>query len=299
MDGLNYKHLHCFWSVAQAGSLSRAAEKLGVTPQTLSEQVKQLEVHVGTALFTRNGRGLQLTETGRLVSGYADEMFSLAQSLEDALRDRKASTTLFRVGLSDVVPKTVGYRVLQPALTGDVPVRFVCREGLLDDLLGQLAANRLDLVLADRPMPESATVRGFNHLLGESSAMVFGSAELMARHGSKMPECLHNAPMLLPGEHSAARPALMRYLADARVQPQIVGEFDDSALMKAFGQMGAGFFVGASAIADRISKQYEVQPLGKLEGVQLKYYAISVERKLSHPLVLRIVSHARESIFAS
>jgi LysR family transcriptional activator of nhaA len=297
METLNYKHLHCFWSVAQAGSLTRAAEKLGVTPQTLSEQLKQLELHVGTALFTRNGRGLQLTETGRLVAGYADEMFTLGHALEDALRDRSSRATLFRVGVCDVVPKSIAYGLLQPALAPGKSVRLVCREGPLDDLLAQLAANRLDLVVTDTPMPDSAAVRGFNHVLGQCTATIFGTKDLAQQHPGTLPGMLQDAPFLIPGEHSTLRARLVRHFADARVQPRIVGEFDDTALLKAFGEAGAGFFAGPTAIAGHIARQYNVRVIGELPSLTMEYFAISIERKLTHPMVLRIAEHARNSLF--
>ncbi|MBI1397410.1 MAG: transcriptional activator NhaR [Betaproteobacteria bacterium] len=297
MRTLNYKHLHYFWTVARAGSLSRAAERLDITPQTLSEQLRQFERAIGATVFTRSGRRLVLTETGRLVQGYADEMFVLGEALEDALESGSSQAMLFRVGVADAVPKAVAYHLLEPVVIGESAVRLVCREGELTELLAQLAANRLDIVIADSPMPESSSVRGFNHLLGHCGTVVFGSRTLAAKHAGAFPACLNHAPMLLPAEHSPIRSRLMRYFSDHRVRPDVVGEFDDSALMKAFGQAGTGFFPGPSAISSEIQRQFDVVAVGTASEVTMSFYAITVERKLAHPMVVRMEQSAREEFF--
>jgi len=298
LKNINYRHLHVFWAVATRGGISAASDVLGVTAQTISEQIRILETTLGSSLFTREGRGLTLTEQGRLVLGYADEMFAIGQQLQEALSDESTETPLrLRVGVANAMPKTIAYHILEPALRMDRPVRVVCREADLDDLLGDLAAHRLELVLADRPMPPSAAVRGFNHLLGESGMSFFGSPGLVARFSAPFPACLDGAPLLVQAEGAVIRGRLMRWFADQGVRPRIVGEFDDGALMKAFGQASAGFFASPTAIADEVVRQYGVMKIGEASDVREQFYAISIQRRLTHPVVVAIAERARTDLF--
>ncbi len=298
MKNINYRHLHVFWAVATRGGISAASDVLGVTAQTISEQIRILETTLGSSLFTREGRGLTLTEQGRLVLGYADEMFAIGQQLQEALSDESTETPLrLRVGVANAMPKTIAYHILEPALRMDRPVRVVCREADLDDLLGDLAAHRLELVLADRPMPPSAAVRGFNHLLGESGMSFFGSPGLVARFSAPFPACLDGAPLLVQAEGAVIRGRLMRWFSDHGVRPRIVGEFDDGALMKAFGQASAGFFASPTAIADEVVRQYGVVKIGEASDVREQFYAISIQRRLTHPVVVAIAERARTDLF--
>jgi LysR family transcriptional activator of nhaA len=243
MGALNYKHLHYFWAVAKAGGVTRASERLHVTPQTISGQLSLFEGMLGEVLFSRVGRHFELTEAGRLVLSYADEIFSLGQELEEALHHRPTGRPpQFRVGVTDAVPKSLAYRLLEPAVQIPEPPRIICREGKVVSLLAELAVHRLDIVIADSPMPPALDVRGFSHLLGESGLTFFATAELAQRLSGVFPLCLDGAPLLLPGEDVAVRPKLTRWFSDKRIRPRITGEFDDGALMKAFGRAGVGIF---------------------------------------------------------
>lgn len=295
---LNYKQLHYFWSVAKAGGLGRAAERLHLTPQTLSGQIALLEDSLGSKLFRRVGRRLELTEAGQLALSYADDIFRTGGELEEVLRGSPAGRPLqFRVGVADVVPKSLAYRLLAPAMGLADPVRIVCREDKLDRLLGELAVHRLDLVLADRPMPDQAEVKGYSHKLGECGIAFLAGQALAARLPGAFPACLDDAPLLLPGEGTALRGRLMRWLAGEGLHPRIVGEFDDSALMNAFGQGGSGVFPTPAVLADELCRQYGAVRLGHSDAVSERFYALSVERRLSHPAVLAILAAANREVF--
>jgi len=295
---MNYKHLHYFWVVAKSGSIANACEKLHLTPQTISGQLSLFEDVLGERLFNRVGRKLVLTDRGQVVLSYAEEIFSKGQELEDMLRQKSSGRQLqFRVGISDAVPKAVAYRLIEPALRSQDNLRIVCREGKVASLLAELAVNRLDIVIADSPMPPSLGVRAFNHLLGECGITFFATPILAAQYAGEFPKCLNHAPMLLPGDDVANRPKLMRWLEEQHIRPNIVGEFDDSALMIAFGQAGVGFFAAPSFIADQVEKECGVVRVGSTTTIIEKFYAISVERKLTHPAVLAISEAARQEMF--
>jgi len=299
MAMLNYRHLHYFWIVARSGGVVRAAERLHVTPQTVSGQIRLFEEDVGETLFTRSGRGLQLTDAGRTILSYAEDVFAAGEALEAALEaGMNGGAVLFRVGISDAVPKSVAYRMLEPALRDGPRLRMTCREGKLAELVTDMAAHRLDIVLADAPMPAELPVRGFSHLLGHSGVTFFAAAGLANCGRIPFPRCLDAAPMLLPGENAAIRPKLLRWFQDQKLHPRIAGEFDDSALMKAFGQRGAGVFPAPTAIAAEIEQQYRVRVLGSTDNVKSEFYAISVERRVTHPTVQVILRKARDELFS-
>lgn len=298
MASLNYKHLHYFWVVAKSGSIAKACEQLHLTPQTISGQLSLFEEVIGERLFNRTGRRLVLTDRGQVVLSYADEIFSRGQELEDLLRQKKSGRQLqFRVGVSDAVPKAVAYRLIEPALRAQDSLRMVCREGKVASLLAELAVHRLDIVIADSPMSPGLDVRAFNHLLGECGVTFFARPELAAQHPGEFPARLDNAPMLIPGDDVASRPKLMRWFEEQHIKPRIVGEFDDSALMKAFGQAGVGFFAAPSSIAEQVQLECGVIRIGDTSAITEKFYAISVERKLTHPAVLAISEAARQELF--
>lgn len=289
MASLNLKHLRYFWTVARAGSIARASAQLHITPQSISSQLTELEHTLDTRLLRRQGRGLELTEIGRRVADYAEEIFSIEEDLLALVRQQdKRVAQAFRVGVADSVPKSFTSQVLEPALNLDEPVRLVCREGGLVDLLAELAVHRLDLVIADRPLPTDLKVRAFSHLLGTSDVSVFGAPGLVRTLKGKFPALLNDAPLLLPGRAVAVRPQFEQWLEAHHLRPRVVGEFDDSALMKAFGQRGAGLFIAPTALADYVSKQYAVRAVGRIEAVTEHFYAISTERRLKHPAVLSI-----------
>jgi LysR family transcriptional regulator, transcriptional activator of nhaA len=297
---LNYKHLRYFWTVAKLGSIARASEQLHLTPQSISSQLGELEASLGAQLFQRVGRGLVLTETGHQIFATAENIFSLGDELLEIVQAQTGRRSVpFRVGIADSVPKLLAYRVVEPALRLKQPVRLICREGQLPALLAEMALQRLDLVIADRPMPTKLNVRGFNHLLGESDLTVFGTPVLIKSLKGKFPDCLNGAPFLLPGQDVAIRAGLMHWFESHGVHPHVVGEFDDSALLKSFGQAGSGLFAAPSAIADSVLKQYGVKQLGQIESVKEQLYAITTERRLKHPAIIAVINTTQQEVFAT
>ncbi|MCY7371492.1 MAG: transcriptional activator NhaR [Polaromonas sp.] len=297
---MNYKHLHYFMQVAQSGGVMRASEQLHLTPQTISGQIQLLEEALGSALFAKSGRGLVLTDTGRLVLGYAEEIFSLGAEIKEAVRDhpKKARMLEFRVGVADAVPKTIAYRLIEPATQLPEPVRIVCREWKLESLLAELALHRLDLVISDAPIPSTVSVHAFSHRLGASGVSFFGTPALLKHCIGEFPRCLDGTPMLMPCEDSALGQRLRAWLQARSLHPRIVGEFDDSALAKEFGRHGAGIFVGPTVLSNTIEKQFNVKTLGATPEVVDEFFAISVERRIKHPCVVAITQSAREALFA-
>jgi LysR family transcriptional activator of nhaA len=295
---LNYRQLHYFWVVAKTGSIVRACDQLNLTPQTISGQISLLEQTLRVDLFQRVGRQLELTEAGRLALPYAEQMFQLGNELEAMLRAQPdEQQILFRVGVADVVPKSIVYRLIAPTMELQEPMRISCREDKLERLLADLAIQRLDLVISDSPMPSHLDIKGYSQKLGECGISFFATPELAQRYGKDFPASMHGAPLLIPGQETVVRSRLMRWFADQNVQPRIVGEFDDSALMKAFGKSGSGIFIAPSVIADEVQAQYGVELLGQTDAVTESFYAISVERKVKHPGIIAITESARHKLF--
>ena len=299
MTTLNFKHLRYFWMVAKTGSIARAGEQLHLTPQSISGQLGEFEDSLGTKLFRRAGRGLELTEAGRRILGYAEEIFTIGDELLDAVHDQTMKKTLpFNIGIADSVSKSVACRLLEPALHIEEPVRLICREGRLSSLLADLSVHRLDMLIADRAMPTKLNVRGYSHLLGECGLTVFAAPALASRLNGEFPALMNNAPFLLPGEDVAVRPRLLQWLDKHKLRPHIVGEFDDSALIKAFGQAGAGLFVAPTAIAEQVCRQYSVVEVGRMDAVVEQLYAITTERRLTHPAIIAISEAALREVFS-
>lgn len=299
LDWLNYHHLLYFWTVAKMGSITRSAAHLHLAQPTLSNQIKKLEKVVGGALFDRVGRSLVLTDLGQVVFRYADEIFSLGEELKDVLQGAASlDSQRLLVGVPDVLPKLVVYRLLKPALNLKQPIRLVCYEGKLPELLGNLAMHKLDIVLSDSPMTPQTNIRAFNHLLGECGVSVFGTSRLAARYESDFPRSLQAAPMLLPTQNTGLRRSLELWFEHNSVHPQVIHEFEDSAVLKVFGQAGEGLFVSPTAIEREVCQQYHVKVVGRITQIKERFYAISVERRLKHPAVLAISSAARTSLFS-
>ncbi|SEM68911.1 transcriptional regulator, LysR family [Pseudomonas sp. ok272] len=297
---LNYRQLHYFWVVAKTGSIVRACEQLNLTPQTISGQISLLEQTYGIELFRRVGRQLELTEAGRQALPYAEQMFQLGGELEAMLRAQpNEQQIVFRVGVADVVPKSIVYRLIAPTMELNEPLRITCREDKLERLLADLAIQRLDLVISDSPMPSHLDIKGYSQKLGECGISFFATPALAEQYGTDFPGCLHGAPLLIPGQETVVRSRLQRWFAEQQIQPRIVGEFDDSALMQAFGQSGSGFFIGPSVIADEVRRQYGVQLIGQTDAVTESFYAISVERKVKHPGIVAITEGARRELFTT
>lgn len=279
---LNYRHLYYFWVVAKEGGVSRAAERLGVAAQTISGQLALLEQSLGHALFAPQGRGLALTETGRLALGYADQIFLLGEQLREALEEAGTESTLrLTVGISDGLAKLIAWRLLEPALP--LPTRMVCYEGQFESLLADLALHKLDVVLTDRPAPTGNSLRVFSHALGESEVAVFGTPALAQRYGAGFPQSLNGAPLLLPTRNNAIRTRLDHWFESQGIRPKVLGEFEDSALLMTFGRTGLGLFPAATAVADEVAGQFGARPLGTIPEVKEQYYAISTERRIKHP----------------
>ena len=299
MEWLNYHHLLYFYTVAREGSVTKAAKVLRLAQPTLSAQIRRLEDSLGEKLFTRQNRGLVLTELGRVAYGYAEEIFGLGNEMLDTLRGRPSSRPArLNVGIADVIPKLVCYRLLESVLAGPDPVRLVLREGKTDDLLAALATQTFDLVIADTPLGPHLRVRAFNHLLGESGITFFATPALAARFKKGFPRSLDGAPLLLPTENTALRRALDQWFAELGVHPQIVAEIEDSALIKVFGQNGAGIFTAPTIIAREVRRHYGVLAIGATQAVRERFYAISVERRIKHPAVAAITAAAQQKLFA-
>ena len=301
MDWLNYHHLLYFWTVAKEGGVSRAAEMLHLAQPTLSSQIKKLEKAIGHELFERKGRTLSLTETGHLVYRYADEIFGLGRELADVLHNRTdEDKTRFLVGVQGALPKLVVYELLRPALEDeDGQFQVVCFEGKINELLGELALHRIDVVIADRPLAPETHVRAFNHLLGKCGVTVYGTSELARKYKRNFPQSLNGAPMLLPTQNTSLRRHLEQWFDVNDIHPVIAHEFEDSAVLKVFGQEGHGLFFTPSAIEKDVCRQYGVKALGSLPEIEERFYAISIEKRLKHPAVVKISNSARDTLFGT
>lgn len=299
MPSLNYKHLLYFWTVAREGSIARACKQLHLTQPAISAQLRKLEQQVGEKLFQKSGRNLVLTDAGRVAFRYADEIFGLGRELTEALQGRPTGKPMrLTVGVTDAFPKLVAYRLLAPALQLAEPVHLVIQDDRPEQLFADLSIQALDLVLTDAPLPPTLRVRAYNHLLGECGISFFGTPGLLEAHDGEFPQRLDDAPFLFPGEGTALRRSLDQWFDGQGVRPAITGEISDSALMKTFGQAGAGFFAAPSAIETEIRRQYRVEVVGRTDDVREQFYAISVERRLKHPAVVAISEAARADLFS-
>lgn len=296
---LNYHHLRYFWAVAQRGNLTRASEDLHLTPQTVSTQIKTLEAALGEALFVRSGRSLVLTDTGRVAYRYADEIFTTGRELLETLQGKPpVRHPSLLVGVADIMPKLVVHELLKPALRMTEPVHLVCVEGPAAKLLGDLAIHSLDVVLSDTPMPKDISVRAYTHLLGECGVTFMAAPDLADQCRKGFPESLNGTPLLLPSEGTVLRGDLDRWFGVVGVRPLVAGEFDDSALIKIFGQAGVGVFTVPSVIEAEVRAQHRVEVVGRVNDINERFYAISVQRRIRHPAVSAICSAARTELFA-
>ena len=297
MEWLNYHHLLYFWSVAKHGSVTKACEELRLAQPTISAQIRALEEALGEKLFARSGRHLVLTEMGRVVFRYAEDIFSLGQDLMNTVKGRGSGRPVrLVVGVADVVPKLLASRLLGFAFKLPQAVQIVCWEDKLDRLLAELAIHELDLVIADSPVPPTVKVQAHSHLLGESEVTLFASARLSVKHRRKFPQSLDGAPFLLPTSNATLRRSLDAWFLSNGVQPKIVGEFEDSATLKAFGQAGHGIFPGSAVMEQEICRQYKVQVVGQADSVKQRFYGITVERRVAHPAVVAIFEQVRKKL---
>lgn len=292
---INYKHLHYFWMVAKEGSIVAAAERLNVTPHTISAQLSLLDDYLGCSLFTKVGRQLELTETGHMVLSYASDIFSLGGELEERVRNLdKVRPLVFKVGVVDVVPKSIAYHLLTPAIDDLNNVRMICHEGDINGLLAELALHRLDLVISESPIPSDVSINGFSHSLGRCGSSFLAHPDVVDKLSGEFPHNLNGGPMLLPGETTVVRRQLLQWFNKNRIHPRVVGEFDDSALIKAFANAGKGIMVVPTPIKDEVARQMNLIHLGDTNEIINNFYAISIERKISHTAVEKITTSAKD-----
>lgn len=293
MANINYKHLYYFWVVAHEGSMTRAAERLDVAVQTISGQLSLLERSLGKALFVSQGRGLALSDAGRVALGYADQIFQLGEALEEAVRTSGSGNVLrLRAGISDGIPKLLAYQLLEAVLAMPEDVRLICSEGSFEPLLAELALHHIDLVLTDRPAPTGGNLKVFSTQLGDYAAGLFGSAKLIDRYVKGYPQSLDDAPLFLPSRQNALRGRIDRWIESVGIHPRIVGEFQDSALLTTFGRAGLGFFPAPLALTGQVASQLDALPLGEMNGVSEQIYAISNDRRIRHPAIETLCASA-------
>lgn len=298
MEWVNYHHLLYFWTVARLGSVTKASKELHLAQSTVSGQISRLEESLGEKLLKKSGRNVVLTDVGHMVFRYADEIFSLGREMMTTLHGRPTGKPLkLRVGITDVMPKLISHRLLQPALSLTEAVQLVCHEDKTERLLASLALHELDLVLSDAPLPATTRVRAYNHLLGECGLSFFAAPELAAAHRRGFPASLDGAPLLLPTRNTLMRQSLDQWLAKHEIRPNVIAEFEDSALLKVFGEHGAGVFPAPTIVERDIRDTYGVRVVGRAHDVRERFYAITVERRMKHPAALAITAHAREKFF--
>ncbi|MBL1265715.1 transcriptional activator NhaR [Candidatus Methylomicrobium oryzae] len=298
MSRLNYQHLFYFWNVVKEGSISRASEKLHLAQPTVSGQLAIFEQAVGEKLYYKDGRKLVLSDTGRTIFRYAEEIFTLGQELNQTLRGRSGGRGLrLNVGVADALPKLIAYRLLEPALRANEPVQLTCHEDKAERLIAELALHSVDLVLSDIPATPSVGIRVFNHLLGECEVAVFGVEELAERYTENFPYSLNGAPLLVPTQNTALRRSLDQWFDTEGICPDIKAEIEDSALLKTFAIAGVGMFVAPVAIEAELQRQYNAQKIGRIDHVFERFYAITAQRKLKHPAVMAILENASRGLF--
>ncbi len=297
MEWLNYHHLRYFWTVAKEGGLQQAADKLHVSPPSISAQIRELEEALDVKLFRRSGRRNVLTDAGQIALRHADEIFGLGNDLVSSLKQRPTERVVkLHVGVADSLPKLVTYEILKPALELSA-VHLVCREGKIDELLAQLGTHRLDIVLADEPASSSVKFRAFNHRLGESAVTFCAAPSLAARLRRNFPKSLHDAPALLPIENSPLRRALETWFRARKVAPRVVAEFEDLALMKVMAAQEQGVVPVPTVVVGEAINRYGLREIGTAENCREEFFAITAERKITHPVVSLLTGHARRLVF--
>jgi LysR family transcriptional regulator, transcriptional activator of nhaA len=300
MNGnINFRHLYYFWVVAKEGGITRAAKRLDLAIQTISSQLALLEESVGKALFTQQGRRLVLTEPGRLALAYADQIFLLGEQMQEALSEADSARTRLTVGISDSLPKLTAFRLLEATTRLEKPVRLVCYEDQFEALLADLALHKLDVVLTDRAVHSGTTLRVFSHQLFESETVIVGAPALAKVYAERFPDNLNGAPFLLPTRNNALRGKIDEWFEMHGVRPDIVGEFEDNALLNTFGRRGLGLFFAPAALSADIAEQFGAVLVGPVPQVREQFYAISNERKIQHPAVEAILSAAQEAVLGT
>jgi len=299
MEWINYHHLLYFWTVVRAGSIGRASEQLRLAPPTISAQIRSLEQNLGEKLLLRSARGVQTTEIGQVVYRYADDIFSLGREMLDTVRGRPTGRPLqVVIGIADVLPKEISHALIAPALQLREQVQITCREDNQEHLLAQLSIQELDVVLSDTPIGPPAKVRAYNHLLGECGTTFFATPELSRKYQRRFPELLRDMPILLPATNTTVRRALDQWLDSQQITPVVVGQFEDFALLRRFGETGAGVFAAPSLLEKQFRRERKLRAVGRADAVRNRFFAISVERKLKHPAVVAICETARHELFS-
>jgi len=291
MAEINYKHLRYFWMVGKLGSIAKASQKLFITPQSISAQIAELETNFGGILLRKVGRGLELSILGRQVFNYADEIFTIGSELSSFIENKQLPhRKVFRIGISDCISRSVALSVIKPVFEKDYEIYLNCKQDKLSNLLSDLSVNKIDAVISDREVPENLNISLFNHNLGSSQLAIYGKKELIEKQGSAtFPELLNNANFLMPGDRFLFKDMLIKWLESNKINPNVIAEFDDSALIKLFGQRGDGFFVASHSLSDFICSNYNVELVGVIDSVFEKIYAITTERQLKHPGMLKII----------
>ena len=296
---MNFRHLYYFWVVAKEGGVTRAANRLGLAVQTISTQLGQLEQSIGKSLLMQQGRQLVLTEAGRLALGYADQIFLLGEQMQEALSEADTLRTRLTVGISDSLPKLTAFRLLEATMHLSDPVRLVCYEDQFEALLADLAVHKLDVVLTDRPVRSGTTLRVFSHMVFESATIMIGAPSLAAAYGADFPARLSGAPFLLPTRNNALRGQIDQWFEQHEVRPDVVGEFEDNALLNTFGRRGAGLFCAPAALQADIEEQFGAVLIGQVPEVHERVFAVSNERKIKHPAVEAILASVHEGVFSA
>ena len=298
MEWLNYHHLFYFWKVVRLGSITAACKELRLAPPTVSAQLRSLEEQLGEKLLVRKGRTLVPTDVGQMVYGYAQQIFGLGQELMDAVKQRPSGRPIrLVVGIDDVLPKEIAQALIEPVLALKQPVRLLCREGSLEPLLAALAQHQLDVVLSDTPVTPSLNVRAFNHPLGESGVLWMGAPALAKGLRRGFPKSLDGAPVLLPTDDTAIRRDIDQWCDGREIRPNLVAEFEDYGLLRAFGQQGTGIIPVPAVLEKTFRKQYGLESIGLADGVVVRFFAVSIERRIRHPAVAAIWETAR-ALFA-
>jgi LysR family transcriptional activator of nhaA len=295
LSPLNYNHLYYFFIVATEGTITKASIRLNLTPQTISGQITNFEAQIGVKLFERKGKTLSLSEMGLLIYSYAEEIFQLGDEVKNILKRKQPSLWhTFTVGITDVIPKVLAHELLSPVLKMNEPVRLICQEGDQEHLLADLSVNKIDCILTDQPLQLGSHIKAYSHLLIESGFTFFAAETLLQNSSKNFPKNLSDLPWLMQSKKSAVRARLSAWLEKHNITPNIVAEFDDSALMKSFGQAGFGVFSSPTLIEEYIVDKYNVKVIDRTDEIKEPYYIISPERRLKHPAILEIVNTANQ-----
>ncbi len=298
MEWLNYHHLYYFWNVVRAGGVNQAAQQLRISAPAISAQLRELQTQLGEPLFTKQGRKLVLTEMGRTVFSYAEDIFALGRELLDTVKNRPTGRPIrVDIGVVDVLPKMIARWLIQPALQLDEDVRIVCREATSDQLIARLATLELDVVLSDTPADPTLKVRAYNHPLGDCGITFMAADPIAKRMKAKFPACLDGAPMFLPTDNTGFRRNLDYWFEVNGLHPLVMGEFEDYALLRAFGQSGRAVFPVPSVFENELKQKDGMRRIGLTQDVRTYFVAISAERKLKHPAVVAICESARQQLF--